>query len=110
MLRLRAIRRCFSCPWIQIQETAMSENPSAYGYAWAEWLAKEDPEYMKVRQPLGEYSTGDGKALAIKYREMVMIGILAFRGRPEGVVAHMRRAVAHGATKRNGAAHMGDDA
>ena len=78
----------------------MSENPSAYGYAWAEWLAKEDPEYMKVRQPLGEYSTGDGKALAIKYREMVMIGILAFRGRPEGVVAHMRRAIAHGATKR----------
>jgi len=78
----------------------MSENSSAYGYAWAEWLAKEDPEYMKVRQPLGEYSTGDGKALAIKYREMVMIGILAFRGRPEGVVAHMRRAVAHGATKR----------
>jgi alkylhydroperoxidase/carboxymuconolactone decarboxylase family protein YurZ len=70
----------------------MSENTSAYGYAWTEWLAKEDPEYMKVRQPLSEYSTGDGKALSIKYREMVMIGILAFRGRSEGVVAHMRRA------------------
>src|SRR5262245_64684291 len=82
-----------------MQEAAMSET-SAYGYGWTEWLAKQDPEYMKVRQTLSEYSTGDGKALAIKYREMVMIGILAFRGRPEGVVAHMRRAIAHGATKR----------
>ena len=36
----------------------------------------------------------------MKYREMVIIGILAFRGRLEGVVAHMRRAVEHGATKR----------
>ena len=31
---------------------------------------------------------------------MVIIGILAFRGRKEGVVAHMRRAIEHGATKR----------
>ena len=36
----------------------------------------------------------------MKYREMVIIGILAFRGRLEGVIAHMRRAVQHGATKR----------
>ena len=36
----------------------------------------------------------------MKYREMVIIGILAFRGRKEGVVAHMRRAIEHGATKR----------
>ena len=36
----------------------------------------------------------------MKYREMVIIGILAFRGRLEGVTAHMRRAVQHGATKR----------
>jgi alkylhydroperoxidase/carboxymuconolactone decarboxylase family protein YurZ len=31
---------------------------------------------------------------------MVIIGILAFRGRQEGVLAHMRRAIDHGATKR----------
>ena len=36
----------------------------------------------------------------MKYREMVIIGILAFRGRKEGVIAHMRRAIEHGATKR----------
>ena len=43
----------------------------------------------------------EGKALAIKYREMVIIGILAFRGASqEGMLAHMRRAIQHGATKR----------
>jgi alkylhydroperoxidase/carboxymuconolactone decarboxylase family protein YurZ len=31
---------------------------------------------------------------------MVIIGILAFRGRDDGIVAQMRRAVEHGATKR----------
>ncbi|PYN24983.1 MAG: hypothetical protein DMD99_09650 [Candidatus Rokuibacteriota bacterium] len=28
------------------------------------------------------------------------MGILAYRGREEGVVTHMRRAIQHGATKR----------
>ena len=73
---------------------------SPYGYAWPEWLDREDPEYARLRQPVSNYATGEGKALAIKYREMVIIGILAFRGRPEGIVAHMRRAIQHGATKR----------
>ena len=31
---------------------------------------------------------------------MVIIGILAYRGREDGVVTHMRRAIQHGATKR----------
>jgi len=55
---------------------------------------------VKARQPLSALSIGEGKELAIKYREMVIIGILAFRGRQEGVLAHMRRAIDHGATKR----------
>jgi alkylhydroperoxidase/carboxymuconolactone decarboxylase family protein YurZ len=73
---------------------------SPYGYPFWEWVAREDPEYVAARQPLSELSIGEGKALSIKQREMVIIGILAFRGRKEGVVAHMRRAVQHGATKR----------
>jgi alkylhydroperoxidase/carboxymuconolactone decarboxylase family protein YurZ len=73
---------------------------SAYGYPFWEWVAKEDPEYVAAREPLGELSIGNGKALKIKYREMVIIGILAFRGRTEGVLAHMKRAIQHGATKR----------
>ena len=73
---------------------------SPYGYAHADWLAREDPEYVAARQPLSDLSIGEGKELSIKHREMVIIGILAFRGRQEGVIAHMRRAIQHGATKR----------
>jgi alkylhydroperoxidase/carboxymuconolactone decarboxylase family protein YurZ len=74
------------------------KNP--YGYPFWEWVAKEDPEYVKARQPLSALSIGEGKELSVKHREMVIIGILAFRGRKEGVLAHMRRAIEHGATKR----------
>jgi alkylhydroperoxidase/carboxymuconolactone decarboxylase family protein YurZ len=77
-----------------------SSAASPYGYAWTEWLAKEDPEFARARGPVSALSTGEGKELSIKHREMVIIGILAFRGREEGVVAHMRRAIDHGATKR----------
>src|SRR6266545_4136924 len=73
---------------------------SQYGYPFWEWVAREDPEYVAARQPLSELSIGEGKALSIKQREMIIIGILAFRGRKEGVIAHMRRAIQHGATKR----------
>jgi len=76
------------------------KTASSYGYPFWDWVAKEDPEYVKARQPLSALSIGEGKELAIKYREMVIIGILAFRGRQEGVLAHMRRAIDHGATKR----------
>ena len=76
------------------------KSASVYGYKWAEWLAREDPAYAAARGPLSALSVGNGKELSIKYREMVIIGILAFRGRDDGVVTHMRRAIEHGATKR----------
>src|SRR5689334_233862 len=75
-------------------------SASPYGYPWADWLAREDPEYARARIPVSALSTGEGKELSVRHREMVIIGILAFRGRQEGVVAHMRRAIDHGATKR----------
>jgi alkylhydroperoxidase/carboxymuconolactone decarboxylase family protein YurZ len=80
------------------RSTSGTKNP--YGYPFWEWVAQEDPEYVKARQPLSVLSIGEGKELSVKYREMVIIGILAFRGRKEGVIAHMRRAIDHGATKR----------
>ena len=76
------------------------KSGSPYGYPFWDWVAKEDPEYFSARQPLTDLSIGEGKELSVKHREMVIIGILAFRGRQEGVVAHMRRAIEHGATKR----------
>ena len=73
---------------------------SPYGYPFWDWVAREDPEYVKARRPLSDLSIGEGKELSVKHREMVIIGILCYRGRQDGVVAHMRRAVEHGATKR----------
>jgi alkylhydroperoxidase/carboxymuconolactone decarboxylase family protein YurZ len=73
---------------------------SPYGYPFWDWVAEEDPEYVKARKPLSDLSIGEGKELSVKHREMVIIGILAYRGRLDGVVAHMRRAIEHGATKR----------
>ena len=81
-------------------KTSAAHGGSPYGYAFTDWLAREDPEFMKARAPLSTLSFGEGKELSIKHKEMVIIGILAFRGREDGVVAHMRRAVEHGATKR----------
>ena len=79
----------------------LAQATSPYGYPYWEWVAKEDPEYVKARSPLSELSVGEGKALSIKYREMVIIGILAYRGgSQEGISAHIRRAIQHGATKR----------
>jgi len=82
-------------------DQSLAQQTSPYGYAYWEWVAREDPEYARARIPLSELSVGEGKALAIKYREMVIIGILAFRGASqEGILAHMKRAIQHGATKR----------
>src|SRR5262245_21323893 len=80
---------------------ALAQAASPYGYPFWEWVAREDPEYVKARKPLTDLSVGEGKALPLKYREMVIIGILAFRESSEdGIVAHMRRAIENGATKR----------
>jgi alkylhydroperoxidase/carboxymuconolactone decarboxylase family protein YurZ len=80
---------------------SLAQDASPYGYPFWEWVAREDPEYVRARKPLTDLSVGEGKALPIKYREMVIIGVLAFRGSSEdGLIAHMRRAIEHGATKR----------
>jgi alkylhydroperoxidase/carboxymuconolactone decarboxylase family protein YurZ len=82
-------------------DKSLAQEASPYGYPYWEWVAREDPEYVKARKPLSDLSVGEGKALPIKYREMVIIGILAYRGvGQEGILAHIRRAIQHGATKR----------
>jgi alkylhydroperoxidase/carboxymuconolactone decarboxylase family protein YurZ len=82
-------------------DTSLAQQTSPYGYAYWEWVAREDPAYARARIPLSALAVGEGKALAIKYREMVILGILAFRGASqEGLLAHLKRAIEHGATKR----------
>src|SRR5439155_25095422 len=62
---------------------------SPYGYPFWEWVAREDPEYVRARQPLIELSSGEGKELSVKHREMVIIGILVVSGSLDGMLAYM---------------------
>ena len=92
------------------KEASMSESTkaatSSYAeadpklYAFLDWMEQQDPDYAKAFRAYGEKGTGEGQALPIKYREMVMSAILVFSGRREGAVAHLKRAIEHGATKR----------
>src|SRR5438309_10709160 len=82
-----------------MSEKVDGKTASPYGYPFWDWMAKEDPEYVKARGPLSALSVGEGKELSSKHREMVIIGILAYRGREGGVVTHLRRARDHRAAE-----------
>ena len=71
-------------------------NP--YGYSEMDWAAQLDPAYAAARADVRRLSVGEDGALSVKVKEFVVLGILASRGLQYGVEAHMRRALAHGAT------------
>jgi len=73
-------------------------NPQLY--AFLDWMAQQDAEYVQAFRQYTEMGTGEGRALPVKYREMIMTAILVFTGRREGAEAHLKRAIEHGATKR----------
>src|SRR5882672_1990309 len=72
-------------------------NP--YGYSDMEWAAQLDPAYAAARAEVRRLSVGEEGVLSVKVKELVVIGVLASRGLQYGVVAHMRRAIDHGATR-----------
>ena len=73
-------------------------NPQLYSFL--DWMAQQDPEYSQAFSKYAEAGTGEGRTLPIKYREMIMTAVLVFSGRREGAEAHLKRAIEHGATKR----------
>lgn len=78
----------------------MSEGlANPYGYQDMDWAAELDPEFARARDVIRQHSVGEGGVLDVKTKEMVVIGVLASRGLQYGVEAHMRRALAYGATK-----------
>src|SRR5215470_7387043 len=72
-------------------------NP--YGYSEMDWAAQLDPAYAAARDEVRRLSVGEDGALTVQVKEFVVLGILASRGLQYGVEAHMRRALAYGATK-----------
>jgi len=79
---------------------AKGQASTPYGYAWADWLAREDPKWATARLSVSAMAFAEGRELSVTHREMVAIGVLCLPDRLDGVVAHMRRAIEHGATKR----------
>jgi alkylhydroperoxidase/carboxymuconolactone decarboxylase family protein YurZ len=73
-------------------------NPQLYSFL--DWMAREDPEYSQAFRKYAEAGTEEGRALPVKFREMIMSAVLVFSGRREGAEAHLKRAIEHGATKR----------
>lgn len=69
-------------------------------YSFLEWTKQQDPSFFAAFQAYAEQGTKEGQALPVKYREMIMTGILAFTGRKEGAIAHLKRAIEHGATRQ----------
>jgi alkylhydroperoxidase/carboxymuconolactone decarboxylase family protein YurZ len=80
--------------------TSQPENlRNPYGYSDMDWVAQLDPAYAAARDEVRRLSVGEDGALTVKVKAFVVLGILASRGLQYGVKAHMRRALAHGATK-----------
>lgn len=71
-----------------------------YLYPEWEWVARLDPRFFSAYDGLYREALASGRGLPIKYRELVALGILAFRGAgPDAIANHIRRAFRHGATR-----------
>jgi alkylhydroperoxidase/carboxymuconolactone decarboxylase family protein YurZ len=65
-----------------------------------DYLIKTDPDMFEAYQNVYEKGLLPGKELPTKYRELVCMAILAFRGSREGVISHGLRAHRLGATRQ----------
>ena len=72
------------------------------GYIYPEWelVAREDPDFMASYNQYYRDALSRDAGLSIKYREMVALGILCYRGASQdALVNHIKRAMEHGATR-----------
>ncbi|MFQ5897427.1 MAG: carboxymuconolactone decarboxylase family protein [Candidatus Methylomirabilia bacterium] len=75
----------------------------ARGYLYPEWelAAEMDPDFFEAYDRLYREALAKSDGLPIKYRELVALGILAFRGvSADALMNHIRRAYRHGATRK----------
>jgi len=83
-------------------EALIKRMKAARGYIYPEWefAARQDPDFVDAYNRIYELGLGEGRRVPVKVREFVAIALLAFRGSDQaGLVAHMKRAIRHGATK-----------
>lgn len=89
-------------------EQLLKEMEAGRGYIYPphRFLAERDPAFLRAYNDLaglallhGDRDTGE-HALPAKFRELVVCAVLAFKGSPEGVATHAKRALALGATEQ----------
>lgn len=85
----------------KIKELKERADRTREGRGSALWdcLIQVDPDMFEAYQTVYERGLLDGKHLPAKYRELVAMAILAYRGLQESVISHARRAHKLGATK-----------
>lgn len=76
-------------------------NTPQHAFGEFDWLARIDPAYETARRQLAKlvWAPDTVPALAVKYRELIAAVILGCRAYPT-IDAHLRRAIAEGATLR----------
>ena len=79
---------------------AQMEKERGYVSLAKNYVATVDPDFMEAYNNLYNSGLRAGKALPVKYRELVAIAILSYRTRENAVYLHMKRAMEHGATCR----------
>ena len=77
---------------------AEMEKERGYVSLAKNYVATVDPDFMEAYNNLYNNGLRAGKALPVKYRELVAIAILSYRTRENAVYLHMKRALRHGAT------------
>ncbi len=80
---------------IEAAKKAKDYLPKHWAYA-----AEHDIDFFEAYMNLYNTGLSDGKALPAKTRELITIGILAFRARESGVYDHIKRALKLGATRQ----------
>jgi len=83
-------------------QALLKRMKQARGYLYPEWeLAAElDPNFFEAYDKLYREALAKSDGLPVKYRELVALGILAFRGvSTDALVNHIRRAYQRGATR-----------
>jgi len=83
-------------------ELLIKKMKQARGYLYPEWElgARLDPDFFEAYDGLYRQALAKSDGLPVKYRELIALGILAFRGvSTDALVNHIRRAYQYGATR-----------
>lgn len=78
----------------------LEEMEKERGYLPSPWpyLANKDLDFMEAYNNLYKKTLSAGKALPVKTKELILIGIYACKGRDFAIEEHSKRALLNGAT------------